>query len=272
MGFWVVGLALITSFAGVACGLACIRQSTKSVTAKFRLVWVLVASSSIGGVGMSMPVFMLMLGVELENAQALRYEPALTNLSSVVSGVAVFVALLIAGSKLNWVRLGIGAVVMAGGLGTSHLMLLTAIHVPGSVDRSLVSIIAVYVIALVLSVLTIWFSLTVKSVPLLLGGSVVYAVLVIAMHYAGITGVEVHVTAGAAPPEGQQLFDFFVPFFIIGALSLTVPITAILVAPDRREARRPFLASDSDSAHSTSLAAASRGAASQRGRAPESVG
>ncbi len=266
MGFWVVGLALITSFAGVACGLACIRQSTKSVTAKFRLVWVLVASSSIGGVGVAMPVFMLMLGLELENAQTLRYEATLTNVSTVISGISVFVALLIAGSTLNWVRLGIGAVVMAGGLGTSHLFLLSAIHVPGSVDRSLVSIIAVYVIALMISVLTIWFSLTVKSLPLLLGGSVVFAVLVIAMHYAGITGVEVHVAAGAAPPEGQQLFDFFVPFFIIGSLSLTVPITAILVAPDRREARQPFLAPDSGNAHSTSLAAASRGAAAQRVR------
>lgn len=126
---------------------------------------------------------------------------------------------------------------MAFGLGDVHQLLLNAIHIQGTVELSLVSTVAVYVIAFVLSALTLWFSLWVSSVPLVLAGALVYAILVTGMHYAGLTGLQVHVEPSAATPRGAVLFDFFVPFFIIGTLSLAIPITAILVAPDRRAAR-----------------------------------
>jgi hypothetical protein len=36
-------------------------------------------------------------------------------------------------------------------------------------------------------------------------------------------------------PDGLTLFEFVFPMFVIGSLALTVPITAVLIAPDRRE-------------------------------------
>ncbi|MEV6767551.1 hypothetical protein AB0N05_02860 [Nocardia sp. NPDC051030] len=267
MGYWVIGLALIVSASGAACGLACIRQSTKSVTARFRLVWVFVAAASIGGVGVAMPVFISMLGFEAKNGQ-LHYDTTMTTLFSALSGLTVMAALLIAGSKVNWIRLAVGALVMAGGIGSVHLLLLAGIRVQGSTDRSAVSIVAVYVIALVLSALTLWFSLTARSVPVLLAGSIAYAVMVVGMHYAGLTGVEVHLDPSAPTAKGQMLFDFFVPFFVIGSLSLAIPITAILVAPDRREARMAPAITNPEAAHSASLAVASQNAAAQQGTRP----
>ncbi|MEC3917057.1 hypothetical protein [Nocardia sp. CDC160] len=251
MGYWVIALALIVSFAGAACGLACIRQSTKSVTQRFRLVWLFVAAVSIGGVGVAMPIFVSMLGFDVKGSP-LRYETTSITLFSVLSAVTVLVALLINGKRLVWWRLLVAAGVMAFGLGDVHQLLLSAIRIQGSVDRSLVSSVAVYVIAFVLSALTLWFSLWVGSVPMVLAGALVYAILVTGMHYTGLTGLQVHVDPSEPVPHGNVLFTFFVPFFIIGTLSLAVPITAILVAPDRREARRP----ESDRADRTVLPAA----------------
>ncbi|MVU82943.1 hypothetical protein GPX89_37615 [Nocardia sp. ET3-3] len=236
MGYWVIALALIVSFAGAACGLACIRQSTKSVTQRFRLVWQFVAAVSIGGVGVAMPIFVSMLGFDVKGSP-LRYDSVGITLFSVLSAVAVILAMLINGRQLVWWRLLVGAGVMAFGIGDVHQLLLNAIRVQGSVEQSLVSIVAVYVIAFVLSALTLWFSLWVGSVPMVLLGAAVYAVLVTGMHYAGLTGLQVHIDPSQPTPHGNVLFTFFVPFFIIGTLSLAIPITAILVAPDRREAR-----------------------------------
>ncbi|WP_153803842.1 hypothetical protein [Nocardia sp. SYP-A9097] len=257
MGYWVIGLALIVSVAGASCGLACIRQSTKSVTARFRLLWLFVAASSIGGVGVALSVFVSMLGFGVKGT-TLRYDTTMTTLFSALSGLTVFAALVIAGKTLNWFRLIAGALVMAAGLGTVHLLLLAAIRVQGSTERGLVSIIAVYVIAAVASALMLWFSMWAKTVPVLMVGSLAYAVMVTGMHYAGLTGLQVHVNSAAAIPDGTELFDFFVPFFVIGTLSLTIPITAILVAPDRREARQAPVPVELDAAHSASLAMSSR--------------
>lgn len=241
MGYWVIALALIVSFAGAACGLACIRQSTKSVTQRFRLVWQFVAAVSIGGVGVAMPIFVSMLGFDIKGTQ-LRYDNVSITLFSVLAAATVFIAMLINGKRLVWWRLLIAAAVMAFGFGDVHLLLLKAIRIQGDVDTSLVATVAVYVIAFVLSALTLWFSLWVSSVPLVLLGAVVYAILVTGMHYAGLTGLQVHVDPSKSTPQGNVLFNFFVPFFIIGTLSLAIPITAILVAPDRREARSPMAA------------------------------
>ncbi|WP_297613412.1 hypothetical protein [Nocardia sp.] len=257
MGYWVIGLALIVSVAGASCGLACIRQSTKSVTLRFRLLWLFVAASSIGGVGMAMPVFVSMLGFSVKGSQV-RYDSLLTTLFSALSGLTVFAGLVIAGKVLNWWRLTAASLVTAGGLGSVHLLLLSAVRVQGTTDRSLVSVVAVYVIAALLSALLLWFSLWAKSVPVLMAGSLAYAILVTGMHYAGLTGLQVHVDPTASLPKGDDLFNFFVPFFIIGSLSLAVPITAILVAPDRREARQAPITADIDLAHSASLAVSSR--------------
>ncbi|MGW4243293.1 MHYT domain-containing protein [Nocardia sp. NPDC004722] len=268
MGYWVIVLALIVSFAGAACGLACIRQSTKSVTQKFRLVWLFVASISIGGVGVAMPIFVSMLGFDVKGSQ-LRYDNLSITLFSVVAATTVLIAMVLNGKRLVWWRLLVGAALMAVGFGGVHQLLLNAIRIQGTVDQSLVSTVAVYVIAFVLSALTLWFSLWVSSVPLVLLGALVYAVLVTGMHYAGLTGLQVHLDPAQAQPQGNVLFNFFVPFFIVGTLSLAIPITAILVAPDRREARAPIAPPEPPAAptlHSTSLQAASQQAAAYNGR------
>ncbi|GAB2560829.1 MHYT domain-containing protein [Nocardia heshunensis] len=268
MGYWVLLLALIVSFAGAACGLACIRQSTKSVTQKFRLVWLFVASISIGGVGVAMPIFVSMLGFDVKGSQ-LRYDNLSITLFSVVAAATVLIAMLLNGKRLVWWRLLVGAALMSLGFGGVHQLLLSAIRIQGSVDQSLVSTVAVYVIAFVLSALTLWFSLWVSSVPLVLLGALVYAILVTGMHYAGLTGLQVHLDPTRAQPQGNVLFNFFVPFFIVGTLSLAIPITAILVAPDRRETRAPSAPPEPPVAptlHSTSLQAASQQAAAYNGR------
>ncbi|NNH70162.1 hypothetical protein HLB23_09865 [Nocardia uniformis] len=236
MGYWIIALALIVSTAGAAVGLACIRQSTRSVTARFRFVWLFVAAASIGGVGVSMPVFVSMLGVEAEGSQ-IRYDETLTTVFSAASGITVMLALIIVGRTQNWVRLGLGALVMGAGIGSMELLILSAVHVQGTVQLNPLSIAAVYAIALLLSAALLWFSLRVNSTVVLMGGAMLYALVVTGMHYTGLLGLSFHIDAAASAPTGADLFTFFVPFFIIGSLALAIPITAILVAPDRRESQ-----------------------------------
>ncbi|MFI6868284.1 hypothetical protein [Nocardia sp. NPDC050406] len=235
MGYWVLALAAIVSASGAAVGLACIRQSTKSVTARFRYVWLFVAGCSIGGVGVAMPIFVLLLGVGAKGSQ-IRYDNTSIILFSTLSGMTVLAALIVVGRTLNTVRLAVGTAIMATGLGSIEVLMLAAMRVQGSVNHNPLAYIAVYAIAILVSAATLWFSLTVRSQFLLAGGAMLYALAVIGMTYSGLAGLSFDIDPAAAAPPGVDLFTWFVPTFIIGTLSLAVPITAILVAPDRREA------------------------------------
>ncbi|MFF0489856.1 hypothetical protein ACFYTQ_12640 [Nocardia sp. NPDC004068] len=72
MGLWVQVLSLGVSAAGALVGLACVRQSMMSVTAKFRLVWLTAAAVSIGAVGTWLAVYVTMLGVDVSRG-VIRY-------------------------------------------------------------------------------------------------------------------------------------------------------------------------------------------------------
>lgn len=247
MGYWILALAAIVSASGAAVGLACIRQSTKSVTARFRYVWLFVAASSIGGVGVAMPIFVLMLGVGAKGS-LIRYDNASIIAFSTMSGLAVLAALIVVGRTLNRVRLALGTVIMAAGLGGIEVLMLSAMRVQGSVERNPLAFLAVFAIALLLSAATLWFTLTVKSQLVLVGGALLYALAVIGMNYSGLAGLSFTVDPEAAAPPGIDLFTWFVPTFIVGTLALAIPITAILVAPDRREANLVPAMSRPDSA------------------------
>ncbi|WP_051027399.1 MHYT domain-containing protein [Nocardia higoensis] len=234
MGYWVVGLAALVSTVGALVGLICVRQSTESVTQKFRLVWQVAAAVCLGGVGTWLAVFVSMLGVAPTDDGVIRYESTRLVTAGVIAVVAVLGALLILGTKADLPRLGAAGLTM--GLGTTIMLFvaMNGVHVRGSVRTAWWAVVVAALIAIAIATATLWFVLRRTPIRVLVAASVLFAVGTLGMHYVRLAGMAIELDESIARPLGDDLFGFLVPMFVLGMLSLAVPITAVLVAPDRR--------------------------------------
>lgn len=233
MGYWIIGLSAAVSLVGALVGFSCIRQSTKSVTSKFRVVWQASAAVSIGGIGVWLPVFVSMLGVTVPGS-LVRYDVWSVTAAAVVSVLAVWAALLIMGKTLNIPRLIGAGVVMGGGFGLMHYLALDAMHIQGSITVQPWLLTGAVAIAIVLALATLWFTQPRRPLALLAVAALVFAAGIAGMHYTDLIGVQIDLAKANSTPPGEDLFGFFVPAFVLGMLSLAIPISAILIAPDRR--------------------------------------
>lgn len=233
MGYWIIGLSIAVSLVGALVGFSCIQQSTKSVTSKFRVVWQASAAISIGGMGVWLPVFVSMLGVAVPGS-LVRYDVWSVAAAGVVSVLAVWVALVLAGRTLNIARLIGAGVVMGGGFGLMHFLALDAMHIQGSTELQPALFVGAVAIAIVISLATLWFTQPRRPLVLLVGAALVFAAAIAGMHYTDLVGLRITLAKANSTPPGEDLFGFFVPAFVLGMLSLAIPISAILIAPDRR--------------------------------------
>lgn len=232
MGYWVLGLAIGMAAVGAFVGLACIRQSTMSVTAKFRMVWLTAASVSIGGVGAWLSVYVTLLGIGVSTGE-IRFDVTRLIVGAVIVVAAVLAGLLIAGRVSSLARIVGGGVVMGLGIGVMHMLAMGAVRVQGSAEVNVWLSVAAGALAIVTSIGLVWATANIRAMLVLVGVAVLYALAVTAVHYLGQAGLHVHPDPAAGPPDGDDLFTLFVPVFLAGTLSLAVPITAVLVAPDR---------------------------------------
>ncbi|MBF6330579.1 MHYT domain-containing protein [Nocardia transvalensis] len=237
MGVWVLGLSLGLSLAGAVVGLACIRQSALSITARFRLVWLTAAAVSIGAVGTWLAVYVSMLGVGVSRGD-IRYDVGRMGLAAVLSVVSVLGGLLVVGRAPTPQRLAGGSTVMGLGLGLMHFLGMGAIRVQGSVVLHPLSAIAATLLAIGVSALLLITTTRHRPLITLAGVGLIFAIALTALHYLGLAGVQVRLDPAARQPTGDDLFTLFVPVFVLGTLSLAVPITAVLVAPDRSRSPR----------------------------------
>lgn len=232
MGLWVQVLSLGVSAAGALVGLACVRQSMMSVTAKFRLVWLTAAAVSIGAVGTWLAVYVTMLGVDVSRG-VIRYSVGHMIIAAVLAVVSVLGGLLIVGREPALPRLAAGSAVAGLGLGLMHLLGMNAIRVQGSVSLNPFGAFGATVLAVAAAALVLFTTTRPHSMLVLVGVATSFAIAVCGLHYLGLAGVRVRLDPAAPPPPGDDLFTLFVPVFVLGTLSLAIPITAVLVAPDR---------------------------------------
>ncbi|MEV5651236.1 hypothetical protein AB0L57_23555 [Nocardia sp. NPDC052254] len=232
MGYWVLGLAIGIAAVGALVGLACIRQSTMSVTAKFRMVWLTAASVSIGGVSTWLAVYVTLLGVGVSTGE-IRYDLTRMVVSAVITVVAVLAGLLIAGQAGSLPRIIGGGVVMGLGIGVMHMLAMGAVRVQGSAEVNVWLSVSAGALAILTSIGLLWATTHIRAILILAGVAVLYALAITGVHYLGQAGLHVRPDAAAGMPDGDDLFALFVPVFVTGTLSLAVPITAVLVAPDR---------------------------------------
>lgn len=237
MGTWVLALALGVAWAGTLVGLICIRQSTLSVTAKFRLVWLTAAAVCIGAIGTQVAVTVTMLGVGLPSG-VIHYDLTQRGFALVLAPVGVLAGLLIAGNDPKPLRLGAGALVMGLCLGLMTYLGLGSLAVQGTTAISPATIAGCTVLLVLLSAGLLWAT-RLHATAALVGVSVVYAGVVVGTHYLGLSGLSIHLDPAMPQPVGRDLFTMFIPIFVVGTMSLAVPITAVLVAPDRTGRLQP---------------------------------
>lgn len=232
MGFWLLFLAYIVSVSGSVVGLACTRCSASAADGRERIRWLAMASIAIGGFAIWLMHFIAMLGFAIPGS-VVRYSLGWTIASAVLSISAVFVGLITIGRTVHLPRLVAGGVITGFAVAGMHYTGMWALQFQGEISYDTTLVALSIVIAVVAATAALWFTLVLKSPMLRFVGGLVMGVAVVGMHYTGMAAVHVTVDEAAPVPGGLEVFSFLFPVFVIGLLALVVPITAVMLAPDR---------------------------------------
>ena len=232
MGLWLLFLAYIVSVAGSVVGLACTRRGAAASDERRRLRWLAMASIAIGGVAIWLMHFIAMLGFAIPNT-VVRYHLGWTVASAALSISAVFVGLITVGRTVDVRRLIAGGVITGLAVALMHYTGMWAMQIQGTIeyDKGLVAL--SIVIAVVAATAALWFTLVLESPMLRFVAGLIMGVAVTGMHYTGMAAVRVTVDHTAPVPGGPEVFSFLFPVFVIALLALGIPITAVMLAPDR---------------------------------------
>lgn len=232
MGLWLLFLAYIVSVVGSVVGLACTRRGAAASSERDRLRWLAMAAIAIGGVAVWLMHFIAMLGFAIPDS-VVRYHLGWTIASAVLAISAVFIGLITIGRTVKVGRLIAGGVIMGLAVALMHYTGMWAVRIQGtmSYDKGLVAL--SIVIAVVAATAALWFSLVLESPMLRFVAGLVMGVAVVGMHYTGMAAVRVAVDHAAPLPGGPEVFSFLFPVFVIALLALVIPITAVMLAPDR---------------------------------------
>ena len=235
-GTGIAWLALDLSALGALVSFACVRHAKYSQ--RFRLVWLTMAAVSLGGVGLWLANSVALLSLRVHDS-TLRYNVALGASALAIAVVGVLAGFLINGRTVQVPRLIIGGLTMGLSVGLSTFLTLDAISVQGTMEESLGLIGAAVLLSMAVCTATLWASQVVRRVALRVVVSVLFAIGVAGVYYTALAALSFSIDPAVQTPSGVPLFDLVFPMFVIGALGLTVPITAVLVAPDRRDATVP---------------------------------
>lgn len=231
LGVWVAGLAVAISVLGAVVGFACIVHSVRSH--RFRLVWLTAAAVSIGGIGIWLATAVPLLGLDVSRT-VLRYDVAYQVAALLVAFGSVLAALLLIGRGFKLPLLLAGGLVLGLGTATTLYLELGSISVQGSVDIAPALAAVAAVVAVLVCTGTLWAFQALRGRPARAATTLLFGLGIAGVYYLGLSALEFEVDPTAVAPEGLELFDFVFPMFVVGLLSLTIPISAVLIAPDRR--------------------------------------
>ncbi|WP_225725537.1 MULTISPECIES: MHYT domain-containing protein [unclassified Nocardia] len=230
MGYWLAALSFIVSVVGTVVGLACVLNGARS--ARFRIVWVVSAAVSLGGVGVWLTMAVALLGLKVPNG-AIRYDAGKLITAMVVAVVAVLVGLALIGRTRRTPWLIAGGLVMGLGTGATIYLGVSSVRVQGSVNIALWLIGISVAVAVITALATLWSFQTYRNHFARGATTLLFGIGVAASYYVAIAAMDLHVDRTVPAPTGMALFDFVFPMFVVGSLGLAVPISAVLIAPGR---------------------------------------
>lgn len=268
MGYWLTLLTALVSAVGMFVGLACAVNGRRSV--RFRPIWIAAAAVSIGGVGVWLASTVSLLGVSVPGT-VLRYDISELTLSLVFAIAAVFAGLLLAGREFDVKRMGNAAGTIGVGFGIMLWLQLSSAAIQGSVSITVWLYVIAVVIAVLASSLCVWLFQRFRFPAARVGSIVMFAAGVAVFYFTGIASLEFRPDPEGQPAQGMELFGYAFPMLVIGLLSLAVPITAVLVAPERRD-EQPAPARKNPENSATTPDDGSAGGSSGDGTGPDDPG
>ncbi len=208
-------LAYLFSFLGCLLGLKATARARMVPVGGSRARWLLLASWAIGGTGIWVMHFVAMVGFAITGSQV-RFNLAITLASWIAAIVIVGFGLFIVGytTRPTVPKIVVAGLFMGVGVAAMHYTGMSAMNIDGTTTWDKRLIVASVVIAVVASIVALWFTVSVRRTGSVVGASAIAAVAVCAMHYTGMAAMKVHLAATPLDVQGWQAVSFLVPIFI----------------------------------------------------------
>ncbi|GAA1104153.1 MHYT domain-containing protein [Nocardiopsis composta] len=235
-GLWTPVLAYAVSVLGSFLGLRCATRA-RGRGGPGQAGWIAMGAVSIGGVGVWAMHFIAMLGFRIHGAP-IRYDLTLTVVSAVIpmAVMALALYLIIVGGR-RW-ALPVSGAVVAVGVVSMHYLGMASMNGHAGMGHDPVFVAAACAIALVASVVALWFVGHLWTVGSTLAGALVMGVAVSAMHYTAMMGVVVGEHAGhGETPAGIPALDFLTPLIVGPGVFLITGFLLLMMLPDERRER-----------------------------------
>ena len=227
-------LAYGMSVLGCALGLSGMSRS-RATEGRARMGWIAVGAVAIGGTGIWVMHFIAILGLAVPG-QEVTYALAPTLLSMLLAIVVVGAGLCAAVyGKGRTPALVIGGVFTGLGVASMHYLGMSAIRVDGTISYRPVLVLLSIVIAIVASIVALWFAVNVRGLGATLGAAMVMGVAVTGMHYVGMAAMLLYPTTGTAPAAGLTGTQLLMPLIAGIGLTTVVMIFIVGLAPSEDE-------------------------------------
>lgn len=208
------GIAYVVSVIGSYLGLSFMVRA-RSRTGATRWQWLGLASLSIGGMAVWSMHFIAMMGFSAPGT-AIRYDLVLTVLSGLLAVAVMAIALSLTIVKKGTMWLLLGGVIAGIGVVTMHYTGMASMNMRGEMHHDPLWVSAAIVIALVAATTALWFASRLQGQVAILSASLIMAVAVSSMHYAGMAGVHIDPPEGTnqSALEGYTAIDLMLPVIV----------------------------------------------------------
>lgn len=254
--------AYLMACLGGALGLRCIVRSLLNERS-WKPGWLALGAASIG-CGIWTMHFIAMIGFHVEETR-IRYDAATTVLSLVVAVVVVGIGVFIVGYRgTGGTVLAVAGTVTGLGVATMHYLGMAAMRLNGDVGYDPLGVALSVLIAIAAATAALWSAVTIRSLLMSLGASLVMGVAVSGMHYTGMAAVSVHVhdpangTWAGDSPMSLLLPMLMGPVVFLLLAGVVVMFDPLLVLGERPSVSGPVTSAKDSVANSATSPSSSR--------------
>ena len=232
-------LAYLFSFLGCLLGLNATARARLIPVGGRRARWLILAAWAIGGTGIWVMHFVAMVGFSITGSQV-RFDLSITLASWIAAIIVVGFGLFIVGytTRPTFPKIFVAGVFMGVGVAAMHYTGMAAMRMDGTAIWDKRLIVASVVIAVVASIVALWFTVSVRKTGAVVGAAAIMGVAVCTMHYTGMAAMKVHLNPVPSDVSGFQAVAFLVPIFVFMLVVVVVLGYAMLnsVSEDETEA------------------------------------
>jgi len=229
-------MAFLFSFLGCLLGLKATDRARLAPTNAMRGRWLVLASWAIGGTGIWVMHFVAMLGFTADGMEV-RYDLPLTLASWLTAIIVVGLGLFVVGNgRPSALKVIVAGVFTGVGVAAMHYTGMYAMQIDGSTKYS-ESLVGISIaIAVVASIVALWFTIVVRRTAALIAAAAIMAVAVCSMHFTGMYALTVTTDATPRPLSGVVPFTLLVPIFAFVLICVVALGYGMLNSPSERDA------------------------------------